>query len=74
MPEHPYTKLLEELDGACYVRFDKPRKLVLAWKGRTRVEVYNMEGACVDFFRVPGDGPVEVVQDAIEEYMATDQT
>ena len=74
MPEHPYTKLLEELDGAQYVRFDKPRKLILAWKSNTRVEVYNTEGACVDFFRVPDGGPLDVVQKAIEEYMASDQT
>jgi hypothetical protein len=74
MPEHPYTKLLEELDGATYVRFDKPRKLILAQKSATRIEVYNMEGACVDFFRAPEDGSLDSVKAVVAEYMASDQT
>ena len=68
--EHPYTKLLEELDGAHYVRFQKDRNLVYFWKGDSRVEVCNMEGACVDFFGVEPNANVEDVARQVEAHMA----
>jgi len=73
MPEHPYTKLLNELDGAYYVRFDKETGLIYAWNGARRVEVLNTEGACADFFGVPDGATVPDVAKAIEEHMAEER-
>jgi hypothetical protein len=70
MPDHPYTKLLEELDGAHFVRFNTASRLIYAWHGGTRVEVYNMEGACADFFAVPEAATVETVEQAIADHIA----
>ena len=70
MPEHPYTKLLEELDGVRFLRYDKDTGLIYAWHGEPRVQVYNKEGACVDFFGVPAGASVDVVNKGIEEHMA----
>ena len=67
--EHPYTKLLDELDGAHYVRFQKERSLIYTWNGSNRVEVYNMEGACVDFWGVEGSATRDKVVESIERYM-----
>lgn len=52
---HPYSKLLEELDGARFIRFDKAKGRVLAWHGGKRVDVFNLEGALSDFFTLKGD-------------------
>lgn len=68
--EHPYTKLLEVLDGARYVRFLAGPGLVYCWHGCARVEVLNKEGACVDFFRLPEAATVDDVQAAIEAHRA----
>jgi hypothetical protein len=70
MPEHPYTKLLEELDSAHFVRYDKASGLIYAWHGETRVQVYNKEGACVDFFSLPPDVSVADVAQRIDSYIA----
>lgn len=73
MPEHPYTKLLEELDGAHFVRFDKELGLIYAWFGGTRIEVFNKEGACADFFGLPENATVPDVERAIAEHMAEER-
>ena len=70
--EHPYTKLLQEIDGAHYVRFQQERSLIYSWKGGTRVEVVNMEGACVGFFGVDDGATLDTVQQLIETHMQED--
>ena len=70
--EHPYTKLLEVLDGARYLRFVADSSLVYCWHGSGRVEVLTKEGACVDFFPVPPAATVEDVEAAIERHRAED--
>jgi len=72
MPEHPYTKLLEELDGAHFVRFDRESGLILAWNGAKRVEIYNKEGACVDFFGLAENTTVHDAEEAIGAYVSTE--
>jgi len=70
--EHPYTKLLEVLDGARFVRFLAEPGLIYCWHGAGRVEVLNKEGACVDFFRVPATATVDDVQAAITRHRSED--
>jgi hypothetical protein len=70
--DHPYTKLLEELNGSRYVRFQKERGLVYSWNGTSRIEVYNMEGACVDFFGTDEGMTIDDVSGAIETHMVED--
>lgn len=68
---HPYSKLLEELDGARLVRFDRPGRRVLAWRGGRRVDVFNLEGALSDFFTVPDpQATAEGVSSAIDAWLA----
>ena len=73
MPEHPYSKLLDELDGAHFVRFDKETGLIYAWNGAQRVEVFNTEGVCADFFGVPEGATTAQVEQAIAEHMAEER-
>lgn len=68
--EHPYTKLLEVLDKAHYVRYFPNPGLIYCWHGQGRVEVLNKEGACVDFFRVPTDATTAQVELAIDQNRA----
>lgn len=69
MPEHPYTKLLEELDGAHFVRFDQASGLIHTWHGETRVQVFNKEGACADFYSIPAGANIDDVERAVAEYI-----
>lgn len=68
--EHPYTKLLNVIDNACYVRYFADPGLIYCWHGKGRVEVLNKEGACVDFFAASPDASIESVNAAIEKHHA----
>lgn len=72
MPEHPYTKLLEVIDGAHFVRFEREHELILAWLSAGRVEVLNKEGACIDFFGVPESATVQDVEAEVDRYIRTE--
>lgn len=68
---HPYTKLLDELDGARLVRVDRARGRVLAWRGARRVDVFNLEGALADFFVLDASvRDVDAVSAAMDGWMA----
>ena len=71
---HPYSKLLEELDGAWYVKWDRERGRVLAWHGGKRVQVLNTEGALSDFFTIGVPEPTTaLVAEAIGRWLEDDR-
>lgn len=70
--EHPYTKLLNVLDKARYVRFFADLGLIYCWHGQGRVEVLNKEGACVDFFATPQDADVDTLESIILKHRTED--
>jgi len=67
---HPYSKLLDEIDGARYVKVDRVNGRVLAWHGGKRVDVLNLEGALSDFFLLADPQPnAETVAVAIQNWL-----
>lgn len=71
---HPYSKLLDEIDGARYLKVDRANGRVLAWHGGKRVDVLNLEGALSDFFLVTDPQPsADTVAEAIERWLGEEQ-
>ncbi len=68
-------ELLERLDGARWVRFDRERLLVVAWSGGHGIHAYDLEGDEVSFWNVGDfakeDADIKVVRDSIERTIET---
>jgi hypothetical protein len=48
-------RMVFELNGSHYVYFDEDRQLVCSWKGGKTVNIYDIEGDCVDAFGLDYD-------------------
>ena len=70
--------ILQELDDARLVRYDGDLGIVYAWFGGTVINVYSVEGACLDCWTMHGEnfGPPTLaeVAAAIAERMQIDLT